>query len=238
MWRKATLALPGNIPVLNCSVNAAQPWVFGLGQQTENGVYLSPVNAVTWLAEKLAALSEPAEVVIIMAAGQTYEEFMANLDPLADVLPVPAFTQVSRLARSAAELATVKMQKPGGAVNGLAAAAPFSVSTVRSMSSADAAASAAASGSVSMSALKASLEDFSARRDGLLSDLAAAAAELAGKEAAAWVFTHNGDAATLARAVLTDIPAPSSVLSAAVMLVGSDLRAIRGAIHDSHNAGA
>lgn len=237
MWRLTKLK-PGGAGALNCSVSAAHPWVYGLGQQTENGVYLSPANAVGWLAEKLASLPDSTDVVVFMATGQSHDEFMANLDPLMAVFPVPAFKQVSRLARSAAELATVKMQKPAKALNTLAEASPLSVPTTRTMSSAAAVASAVASGSLSLSGLKDSLAGFTAQRSALLSAIADAAGELAGKSASAWVFSATGGGATLARELLKDIPAMSSIYSAAIMLVGSDLSAIRGMIHDSDHAGA
>lgn len=238
MWTLNKLLLPQGVFGVDCSVNAAHPWVYGLGQQTANGVYLSPANAVAWLAEKLASLTDSADVVVFMVAGQSFDEFVSNLDPLTAVFPAPAFTQVSRLARSAAELATVKMQKPAKAVNGLSDAVALSVPTTRTMGSAAAVASAAASGALSLAGLKASLADFTAQREALLSDLANAAGELAAKSASAWVFTATGNGATLARELLTDIPAASSIYSAAIMLVGSDLSSIRGMIHDRDYAGA
>ncbi|MBW9400664.1 hypothetical protein FHC51_12725 [Leclercia sp. EC_58] len=238
MWKRATIALNPDVSELACSISAAHPWVYGLGQKTENGVYLSPANAVTWLAEKMASLTDNTEVVILMVTGQTHEEFMANLDPLTAVFPVPAFTQVSRLARSAAELATVKMQIPAKVPNGLPLAVPLSVQTTRIMSSAAAVASAAAPGSMSLSGLKASLADFMAQRAGLLSEIAEAAGELAGKSASAWVFTSTGSGTGMVRELLTDIPAVSSIYTAAIMLTGSDLSSIRGMIHDRDHTGA
>lgn len=238
MWKQSELRLPNNIQTGNLAIVSAHPWVYGLGQQTANGTYLSPVNAVTWLAEKLASLTESTEVVIFMVAGQTHEEFMENLDPLTAVFPTPSFTQVSRLARSAAELATVKMQIPAKAANGLPAPLPLSVPTTRTMSSAAAVASAAASGSLSLSGLKASLADFTAQRAGLLSGIAEAAEELAGKSASAWVFTASGGGVEMVRELLADIPAVSSIYTAAIMLTGTDLSGIRGMIHDSDHAGA
>ncbi|EPK7361246.1 hypothetical protein M2O40_003941 [Kluyvera ascorbata] len=238
MWNKRDIRLDTSTHPGNITAVTAHPWVYGLGQQTASGVYLSPVNAVGWLAAKLVSLTESADVVIFMVAGQTHDEFMANLDPLTSVFPVPAFTQVSRLARSAAELATVKMQIPAKALNGLPGPAPLSAPTTRSMSSAAAVASAAAPGSLSLSGLKASLSDFTSLRAGLISGIADAAQELAGKSASAWVFTATGNGATLARQLLKDIPAVSSVYSAAIMMVGTDLSNIRGMIHDSDHAGA
>lgn len=238
MWTKRDVRLDTNTRPVNITTVAAHPWIYGLGQQTENGLYLSPVNAVGWLAEKLVSLTDSADVVIFMVTGQTHDEFIANLDPLTSVFPAPAFTQVSRLARSAAELATVKMQIPAKASNGLPASAPLSVPTTRSMSSAAAVASAAASGSLSLSGLKATLSGFTAQRARLISGIADAAQELADKSASAWVFTATGNGETLVRQLLKDIPAVSSVHSAAIMMVGSDLSSIRGMIHDSDHAGA
>jgi len=238
MWKKSNVRLTNNIQAGEVTVVTAHPWVYGLGQQTENGVYLSPFNAVGWLAEKLLSLTDTADVVIFMVAGQTHDEFMAKLDPLTAVFPAPAFTQVSRLARSAAELATVKMQIPAKAQNGLPASLPLSVPTVRTISSAAAVASAAAPGSMSISSLKASQADFMAQRAGLLSGIADAAEELAGKSASAWVFTSTGNGTEMVRELLTDIPAMSSIYTAAIMLTGSDLSSIRGMIHDGDHAGA
>ena len=238
MWNESNVRLAGNIQTDNVVLVAAHPWVYGLGQKTESGVYLSPANAVAWLAEKLASLTEQTEVIVFMVAGQSHDEFMACLDPLTAVFPAPAFTQVSRLARSAAELATVRMQKPAKAINGLPDALPLSVTTTRTMSSAAAVASAAASGSLSLSGLKASLAEFTTLRSVLLSGIADGAEALAAKSARAWVFTASGDAATMMKALLTDIPAASSVYSAAIMLTGSDLSDIRGMIHDINDAGA
>ncbi len=239
MWREATLALPESLPALNCSIVAAHPWVYGLGQQTSNGAYLSPANAVAWLGEKLASVTGETDVVIMMATGQTHDEFMSNLDPLTAVFPAPAFTQVSRLARSAAELATVKMQKPAKALNGLPAALPLSVPTARTVSSASAISQAGAASGLSMDGLKTALADFTSRRAGLLADIATGAGGVTGKNARAWVFSASGNAADILRQLVSGIPALSSVYTAALMLAGEDLSSIRKIIHDDdHNTGA
>lgn len=238
MWRKANIKMNGEVKPLKCSISQAHPWVYGLGQQTDNGAYLSPTNAVAWLAEKLASMTDAADVVVFMVAGQSHDEFMAFLDPLTAVFPAPAFTQVSRLARSAAELATVKMQKPVKAPNSLPSAMPLSVPTARTMSSTAAVSRAAGAGSLSMDGLKASLADFTSQRAGLLSGMADAAGELAAKSASAWAFTASGNGAAVVRELLNNVPAVSSIYTAAIMLVGSDLASIREMIHDSDHAGA
>ncbi|EFU0262467.1 hypothetical protein LQ376_004286 [Salmonella enterica subsp. enterica serovar Saintpaul] len=36
MWREARLAFTDSLAALDCSVVPAQPWIHGLGQQTDN----------------------------------------------------------------------------------------------------------------------------------------------------------------------------------------------------------
>lgn len=237
MWRDAILALPEGFAPVNCAVVAAHPWVYGLGQQTDNGAYLSPANAVAWLAEKLASATGDMDVVVFMAAGETHGDFMSVLDPLVSVFPAPAFTQVKRLAESAAQLAVEKMQIPAKPLNGLPAAIPLSVPTARTVASA--AASAALPETSSMATLKASLADFTSQRDGMLASIADGAGEIAGKQARTWVFSSRGNAAGIVRDLVGRIPALSSVYCAAMMMVGGDLGSIREMIHDiDSNAGA
>lgn len=131
MWREAKIAFTDAIASVNCSVTPAHPWVYGLGQQTENGAYLSPVNAISYLAEKLAGTGGNAEVVIMMVAGQTHDSFMNSLNQLVDVFPSPAFTQVKRLAQSTAELALERMQIPAKYTAGVADVIPLSIPTSR-----------------------------------------------------------------------------------------------------------
>lgn len=113
MWREARLAFTDSVAALNCSIVPAHPWIYGLGQQTANGAYLSPVNAVRYLAERLAGTGGNVDVVIMMVTGQTQENFMASLNNLVGIFPAPAFTQVKRLAQSAAALpASIPLSVP------------------------------------------------------------------------------------------------------------------------------
>ncbi|MEA3725903.1 hypothetical protein VBL11_21630 [Enterobacter cloacae] len=241
MWREAKLAFSDAFAALDCAIVPAHPWLYGVGQQTDNGAYLSPANAVAYLAGKLASAPGVQDVVIMLVTGQTHDDFISRLDALTQVFPAPAFTQVSRLARSAAELATVRMQLPARGVSGLASALPLSVPTTRAVMNARAVASAQqqASTGIGMADMKAALAGFTARRASLLSDLADGLTQLTGKSARAWVFTASGDAATLTRDLLQNIPQPSAVHSAAIMLTGDNLDGIKGMIHEpDNNAGA
>ncbi|ELY2525591.1 hypothetical protein [Cronobacter sakazakii] len=241
MWREARLAFSDAFSSLSCAIVPAHPWLYGVGQQTDNGAYLSPANAVAYLAGKLASAAGVRDVVVMLVTGQTQADFITRLDALTQVFPAPAFTQVSRLARSAAELATVRMQLPARGESGLPAALPLSVPTSRAVMNARAVASArqAASAGIDMGGIKSALAGFAAQRASLLSEVADGLTQLTGKSARAWVFTAKGDAATLTRALMQGIPELSAVHSAAMMLAGDNLDGIKGMIHEfDNNTGA
>ena len=234
MWRDARLAFTDSLAALSCSIVPAHPWIHGLGQQTENGAYLSPVNAVRYLAERLAGSGGHADVVIMMVTGQTQENFISGLNSLVDVFPAPAFTQVKRLAQSAAELAITKMQIPAKTGMGLPAAMPLSVPSSRAALSAAAIsqAQAAASAGFDLNGIKQQLGEFTQLRDKLINDVASGLGDLQGKSARAWVFTASGDTGTTLLELVRDIPQQSAVYTAAMMLVGDNLDGIKGMIHD------
>ncbi|ECD1998004.1 hypothetical protein EWG32_24340, partial [Salmonella enterica subsp. enterica serovar Weltevreden] len=190
--------------------------------------------AIHYLAERLAGTGGNTDVVIMMVTGQTHENFMKGLNSLVDVFPAPAFTQVRRLAESAATLATEKMQIPAKAGAGLPVAIPLSVPTSRVALSAAAISEAqkAAGAGFSLEGLKQQLGAFTQLRDNLINDVASGLADLQGKSARAWVFTASGDTAATLLALVQDIPQPSAVYTAAIMLAGKNLDGIRGMIHD------
>ncbi|HDR2889429.1 TPA: hypothetical protein I4G69_000239 [Enterobacter asburiae] len=240
MWREAKIAFPDDISSMGCAVIPAHPWVYGLGQQTANGNYLSPVNAVSYLVSKLASMDNVRDVVIVMVASSSHDSFMSGLTQLCEVIPFPDLTQVKRLAQSTAELAREKMKIPAG-YNSLPSAVPLSVPTSRAALAAAAvkAAGAEAAAGAGMNNLKKQLSDFAQLRDSMMSDIARGLSELQGKSARAWVFTGDGNPATTLAALVKDIPLPSAVHTAAILLAGDDLNAIKGMIHDiDPNAGA
>lgn len=241
MWREAMLAFPDELTALNCSIIPAHPWVYGLGQSTGNGAYLSPVNAVSYLAGKMASIGGETDVLIFMVAGDSHDNFMRQLGALTEVFPAPAFTQVARLAQSAAELNTVKMQLPGKAAAALPPVLPLSVPSARAalnaMRTAAAQADAATGGSVEGMLQEA--QKFAQKHAGMLDEISAGLADLKGKSARAWVFRGKGNVATTLRDMVKNIPQPSAVFSAAMMFVGDNLDVLGGMIHDiDHNAGA
>lgn len=236
MWRKARLALTDSLSALTCSVVPAHPWIYGLGQAAETGVYLSPLNAINYLAGKLSGQAGSADVVVFLVSADTQPEFMNSLDAMASVFPVPAFTQVRRQAQAAAELAITRMQIPAKAENALPAAQPLSVPTTRQAVNAAriAAAKAQAGAGASLAGLTDTLKNFNKARDSALASINDALDGLKGKSADAWVFTGTGSLNTLATELQQGIPAASSVYCVAVMFVG-ELEALRTMIHDTDN---
>lgn len=241
MWREAKIAFPDELSALNCSIVPAHPWIYGLGQQTDTGAYLSPTNAVQYLAAKLLATGGHADVTIFMICGDTHDGFMKSLSTLATVFPAPAFTQVSRMAQAAAELQQVKMQLPGKAANSLPAALPLSVSTNRAALNAlrTAQAQIESSAGSSLVGMQAELVSFAAEHASQLVQIQEGLDALKGLSAKAWVFTGSGDLVTMASELVKTVPQPSAVYTVAMMFVADDLGSLGGMIHDVDcNAGA
>jgi len=177
----------------------------------------------------------------MMVSGQTHENFMANLNRLVDVFPSPAFTQVRRLAQSAAQLAAEKMQIPARYSQSLPAAIPLSVPTSRTALAAAAVKKAQqeAAAVVDVSTVKKLMGDFQRQRESMIAGIASGLSELQGKSARAWVFTASGDLPSTLLELVKGIPLQSSVYTAAMMLVGDNLDGIKGMIHDIEpNSGA
>ncbi|HGU5547582.1 TPA: hypothetical protein IMH44_005308, partial [Escherichia coli] len=103
-WTRKTISVSADMPPLSCSVIPVTPWTYGLGRYEESGVYLSPPNAINWLAGKMAGSHASGDVTIIMIAENTHDLFMQSMAALTAVLPVPVFTQAQRMAQAAASL--------------------------------------------------------------------------------------------------------------------------------------
>ena len=234
MWRKSVLAFSDDLTAITCSIVPAHPWIYGLGQQTANGTYLSPVNAVHWLAGKLASMGGSGDVTVFMICGDSHDGFMQSLNLLTAVFPAPAFTQVARLAQSSAVLNTVKMQLPAKGLNGLPPSLLLSVPTSRAALNAQrtAAAQAEASAGSSLEGLKAQLSQFAVEHASLLDSIRGGLEDLKAKSAPAWVFSSRGDVATAAAELVKNIPQPSAIYTVAMMFLAEDLTALGGMIHD------
>ena len=233
MWRESVIKIADNMAALSCSIVPAHPWVYGLGQITDSGGYLSPANALGYLANKLTASHASGDVIVIMIAENTHDIFMQALNQLVTVFPAPVFTQVKRMATAAAELSTVKMQLPSK-VNALPVVAPLSVSTNRLALNAQrvAAAQLEAAASTSIAGLKSQIAGFIQERAGLLSSLSQSLDDLKGASARAWTFSFTGNHSTAAAELLKGIPQTTAVHTTAMMFIGDSLADLGKMIHD------
>lgn len=240
MWRKAVLRMPGNMQALTCSMVSAHPWVYGVGRQEASGSYLSPANAVDYLAGRLAGQGEEISATVFMICANSHTEFMPLVTALAGVLPLPAMSQVQRMAQTAATQAVTRMQLPGKIGGGLPAAVPLSTSAQRLALNAQRIAEAKAGAAIgaSVGGLQSALAGFAQARQSALDVVSQAMAALQGKSAPAWVFTAKGAAASVGAAMKKDIPHQDAVFTLAVLFVGKDLGQLEAMIHDDSHAGA
>lgn len=238
MWQESLIQIADDMAPLSCAIVPAHPWVYGLGQSADSGGYLSPANALGYLAKKLTTSGASGDVIVLMIAENTHDDFMQGLNSLAAVFPAPAFTQVSRMAKAAAELSTVKMQLPAKVTNALPAAAPLSVPTNRAAVNAQrvAAAQLAAAVSSGTAGLQKQVTEFIQARADLLSSVSQALDDLKGASAKVWAFTHSGNYVTGAIELLKDIPQATAVHTAAMMFTGDSLADLEKMLNEPDRA--
>ncbi|WP_249324670.1 hypothetical protein [Enterobacter mori] len=222
---------------LACSIVPAHPWVYGLGQSTDTGGYLSPANALGYLAGKLEASGGKGDVIVMMIAENTHDVFIKSLGNLAKVFPAPAFTQVSRMAAAAAELSAVKMQLPSRVAT-LPVAAPLSVPTNRLAINAQrvAAAQIASALPSSITGLKSQIAGFVQERASLLKSVSQSLDELKGASAEILSFSYTGTHRGAAVELLKNIPRTTAVHTAAMMFIGDSLTDLGKMIYEPDRA--
>lgn len=235
MWRKATLSIPGNMAAVNCAMLPVHPWVYGVGRSEESGHYLSPQNAVDYLAGKLAGSGGPQRVVVFMVCATDHPAFMQALTQFSAVLPLPVFSQVARMASTAATLATTKMQLPANAGNGLPLPQPLSTATSRMAMNAQRIAQAkeAAGSGANLAGLASALSGFALAKAAALASVESALNGLLAGSAQAWVFTASGSAATLASEMKKNVPQQDAVFTLATLFAGEDLTTLEAMINDT-----
>ncbi|WP_409310210.1 hypothetical protein [Pectobacterium sp. B1J-3] len=233
MWRDAIIRFPSEISAINCAIVPVHPWIYGVGQKTATGNYLSPANAVAYLASRLQATSGETAVTVFMISCMAQADFVQQLERLTGVFPAPAFTQVARMAKAASELDRVKMQLPAKS-QALPAAVPLSVSTSRQALNAQRIAEAQTKAAVpaSTDSIKSQLASFTAERSNALAKISQGLSELQQASARAWVFTGKGQGGVIAAEMVKNIPQPSAIYTVAMMFVGDSLNALEGMIHE------
>ncbi len=222
MWKYSRLGLPDNLTPISCSLLTVNPWTYGAGQVTPSGNYLSPENAVKFLAGKLkAAGGTPGAVGFLITATQS-DRFLDDLAGFAALLPLPDLQKTARKAVAQAELAVSKMQLPGLQGVGLPDTAPLSLSTTRTAQNAQriqAAAESAAAGlsfddiSNALQSLEEAASQAQQAAEQTLTDLKA-------RRVDAWMFTDEGHPANMANNMLNGIPEPDAIFTLGALFVG------------------
>ncbi|WP_387467281.1 hypothetical protein [Photorhabdus sp. RM323S] len=211
------------------------PFVYGIGQKMDSGHYLSPANAINYLANNIRGTGNMSAVVLMICA-KTHNEFIQHLTQFSEVLPLPVFSQVTRMAKTAERLAITKMQLLGKQGSGLPPFQPFSTSTRRMAMNARliAQAKAQASEGSSIARLKSQLTNFTTARQNALQQVTAALNSVRNKSASVWAFSGKGNSALLAEKLRQDIPEPDAVYTLATLFVGDDIRVLEGMLYESN----
>lgn len=232
-WRKSLMKLSPTMSGLTCSMVPAHPFVYGLGQKTDTGSYLSPTNAINHIAKKLAGTAE-TEIVVMMICAKTQAEFMSLLQQFSTVFPLPVFSQVERMAKTAESLQITKMQLPAPQFGGLPKPQTLSTSNSRDTINAQLIEQAKNSaGSASgIDAMKSAMSGFKSARENALKGISDKLTGLLGKSVVIWSFTGKGTGDYLAEHLKKDIPDPDAVFTLATLFAGSELSSLQGMLHD------
>ncbi|MDC9595765.1 hypothetical protein PSI14_02500 [Xenorhabdus sp. XENO-2] len=223
-WQRKTLQLSPALSGLSAAIVPVHPFLYGVGQQADSGSYLSPTNAIHYLSNKLMGAGN-LNAVVLMICAKTHDEFMQNLMQFSSVLPLPVFSQVTRMAKTAESLTTTKMQLPGKLSGGLPLPQLLSTTTSRLAVNAQliAKAKAQAGAGSSIAGLKSQLTALTAARQSALQQVTDAISGLAGKSATVWAFSGKGNGAHVAEKLRKNIPEPDAVYTLAILFAGDDL---------------
>ena len=230
-WQQGTLRIPAQLSSLSCSVIPAHPWVPELGQHTQLGGYLSPLNAVSYLGKRLLEKGAGSHNIIMMLCENTHSDLLSSLDSVVSVLPMPELKQVRRLAQSFGELEQVKMLLPDVRSS---LPSPITVATETTRQALNAArveaAKLEAAAAASVSSITTGLAGFLQERTAALADIASGVTELQTKSAKVWFFNMTGPVTTTVVELVKNIPHPDAVHTAAILFTGSDLSALEAMI--------
>ncbi|MGQ6557364.1 hypothetical protein ACUND6_04640 [Serratia sp. IR-2025] len=222
MWKYVQLGFPDDFAPISCSLLTVNPWTYGAGQVTPSGNYLSPENAVKFLAGKLkSAGGTPGAVGFLITATQS-DRFLDDLAGFAALLPIPDLQKTARKAVAQAELAVSKMQLPGLQGIGLPDAAPLSLSTTRTAQNAQriqAAAESAAAG-LSFDDINSALQSLEDAASQAQQAAEQALTELKARRVNAWMFTDEGHPSNIANNMLNGIPEPDAIFTLGALFVG------------------
>ncbi|MGO4746240.1 hypothetical protein [Serratia quinivorans] len=231
MWTLAELGFPENLQTVTCSLLAVHPWTYGAAQITESGPYLSPQNAIEYLAERLRNTGGIQDVIVFLLTGYNLPDFKATLDTMAGVFPLPVFMQTARKSAAALQLEATKMQLPGVMGGGLPASVPLSVGTCRTAMNAQRLANAAAQASqgASLEGIGTALASLTTLRQQASQAATDALAALQGKSVQVWTYQAHGEPANIAADIINGVPIPDAIYTMGALFAG-DLAGLKGMI--------
>lgn len=228
MWAKKRLTLSGDVSSIICSILVAHPWTPGAGKKESSGHYLSPENAISWTAGKLAGAPSDLDVTAMLLTAPSLTSFAAVLATAAEVFPLAQLTQTWRRASAAMTLETSKMQLPAS-MGGLPAASALSVPTLRQATAAQAVITA---GSAAGGDLSGTLAAFREQRASLLTSAQKQLQELTGATLDVWTVSAIRNTAGAVQEMRDGIPDPDHVFSLCLVFAGEDLSELRGMLKD------
>lgn len=234
MWKHTRLQLPTSFRTVTCSIVAVHPWS-SVGHATPSGRYLSPDNAVTSAANRLAGLGGHLDIVTLLICAPTAEQFINRLSEFAAVLPLPDIARVGRLAKNQLTLAVSRMQLPATAGSGLPMPQQLSISTTRTVQAMGQITRATSPAASSLTQLGSSLTQFKQQRSQLLADISLAGDSLLQASCESWAFVSTGDVQATRLAMQKSIPQPDTVFSLVLLFAGDDLSALRACLHEPDN---
>lgn len=224
MWAPSLLKLPPQVEAVNCAVVDVNPWTFGAGRVEESGHYLSPENAVNYLAGKLIQSGHSGDVVVFMLAATQQNLFIQSLSAVNEIFPAAAFKQAERRIKSEMDLVLNRLQKPAGFVPPLTMA-PLAVPTLQKIINFQASSPTGSNSGIDdlMGELKAFKATQAAEQAAKLAEID----KLKSRTAPAFVFTSTGTADRVVSLMKRNIPAMDSIYTVAVMFLAPDLAALR-----------
>lgn len=220
MWSETMLSLPPSPVRVICQERAVHPWDVEYGYTTQDGSYLSPVNALKALTGYISCTGSQ-DVIIIMVCASDISTFADRLATLSGVLPLPSLNQTARRARTQITQAVTRMQIPLTAQNGLPAPQPLIVSTLQSaVSNSTALDAMKAEGLASIDSLKDALSGFQTQRQQLQQQITTELAGVGDKVAKVYAFVQTGDAVLARMEMMKNIPHPTASLTYAHLFTG------------------
>lgn len=229
MWQRVTLGFPDNLEAISCSLLSVNPWTYGAGQVTPSGNYLSPENAVKYLAARLKTAGGSPGVVGFLVTSTQSDRFLDDLASFADLLPLPDLKKTARKALAQAELAVTKMQLPGVQGFGIPDVAPLSLSTTRAALNAQRiqAAAASAAGGMSFDDIADALQSLENAASQAQQQAEQALSDLKNKRVDAWMFSDAGNPSNVANNLMHGIPETDAIFTLGTLFVGDVSQLLR-----------